>query len=57
MAKPSNQDEQLSEEEIAQRRDEALLRALNTPHKPQKPTKDSAKSPAKRGRPKKDKGK
>jgi len=47
-----DKDAKLSDVEIAHRRDEALRRALNTPHKPHKPTKDSGKSPAKRGRPK-----
>jgi len=50
MAKVPDRNEQLSEEEVVRRRDEALRRALNTPHKPHKPIKDSGKSPAKRGR-------
>jgi len=46
-------DTQPSDEEIERRREAALKRMLNTPHKPHKPIKDKGKSPAKRGRPKK----
>ena len=47
-------DSELSEDEIERRREAALKRMLNTPHKPHKPTKDSGKSSTKRGRPKKE---
>jgi len=40
--------EDYSEEEAARRRDEALRRALSTPHMPHKPSGKSAKSPRKR---------
>jgi hypothetical protein len=50
MADPQDQ---FSPEETEHRREAALKRMLQTPHKPHKPTKDSGKSPAKRGRPKK----
>jgi hypothetical protein len=51
--------ERISEEEIALRRDEALFRALSTPHKPHsemklgksKPKGEIEASPKKRGRP------
>jgi len=46
----SDEERELSNAEIARRRDEALKRALNTPHQP---IKDKGKSPAKRGLPKK----
>jgi hypothetical protein len=48
--KPQNA-ENYCEKETARRREAALKRM--TPHKPHKHTKDSGKSPAKRGMPKK----
>jgi hypothetical protein len=54
----------VTDEEIARRRDAALLRALSTPHKPHsemklgkpKPKADEEANPKKRGRPHKGKG-
>jgi len=43
----------MDEAEIERRREAALKRMLNTPHQPHQPIKDTGKSPAKRGRPKK----
>jgi hypothetical protein len=58
-------DDQFTDEEIARRRDEALLRALNTPPKPHSAMKlgkrkakagEKANPPKKRGRSKKEHG-